>query len=123
MQKEALPESYVWRGIELKRVVHKERIGGSLYDAFGTSRVVDRLSDPPVFSGTVGMWRYTVELQADGSWEGKIHFGSSCNLSAPTYSTPFLALDFAAAWWRAAADTLPTIDDHALEAAAGAVAG
>lgn len=104
---EPLPRSFIWRGIRLDRVVTRERIGGGIYD-FGLDRgTVERDSKPPVFSATVGIMRYQLELQSDDSWVGKILIGGASNVSTPTYADPFTALDFAAEWWAAVVTMIP----------------
>lgn len=101
-----LPGSFVWRGIELARVVHTERTGGGMFD-YSPARVIERPSNPPVFSGTVGCWRYTLERQADGTWVGKIYLGSACNIISEPYADFVAALDFAAEWWKAVVFSIP----------------
>lgn len=106
-----LPSAYVWRGIELKRVTYRERAGSSMFDPWGASdRTVERLSDPPRFLGSVGMWHYAVQRQADGSWCGEIFCGSSYSKSdARACPDPFLALDAAAEWWASTVALIPAV--------------
>lgn len=101
-----LPSAFVWRGITLERVVHTERIGGGLFE-YTAARTVERPSKPPVFSGAVGIWRYTLELQADGSWVGKIYIGGAHNVTTEPNKDFVATLDFAAEWWGAAVTALP----------------
>lgn len=105
-----LPSAYVWRGIELKRVVHKERDGGSMFDPWGTGgRIIERLSDPPRFLGSVGIWHYVVQLQADGSWCAEVFCGGYCNSKNESRACPdpLLALDAAAEWWASTVALIP----------------
>ena len=109
MSQEPLPSAFVWRGITLDRVVHRERAGGSVYgfDLGQGSRMIETPSKPPVFSGAVGIWRYTLEMQADSSWVGKIYIGSASNVNVEPSRDFVAALDFAAEWWAVAVKALP----------------
>jgi hypothetical protein len=106
MDSKTLPTGYTWRGVALERVVRTERIGGG---SFGLSpeRFVTTPSEPPSFSGTVGLWRYTLERQANATWVARVSIGGATNPTEGTYLDWVTALDVAASWWERAVSQIP----------------
>jgi hypothetical protein len=101
-----LPTSFIWRGIKLERVIYRERVGGYTFGSTG-GEIAERPSNPAIFSGTVGNWRYQLKHQADDSWLGTIYLGATCNEIVTTSKNPLEALSAAAEWWASIVKAIP----------------